>query len=992
MQRSVFAIGLAVLLGLPPGIAPGQAVSAQTGPADDVAAVQPLLPPGISEFNLELYGKLAYTWQLDDGTNVIEVHGNFSARLGLYKLTSRDAVVWFKRRTWNDKTFIDVEIYLWQGAEIIQPGGAVEMGPALLATLRTFGRLLLNVDSHAPHSDEDSALYREADIARQLLVAVPPKEATESEAPVQVAPKLEELIVKRTKVPRKVEFSADQLYFEEYAGESIIVAINDVFVSQGSPAKSGEYAELRADAAVLFVKADQAGDAMPGLLDEGAPEPQPDTGVEFEAVPDQIEPQIEPPVSARPRTTEQRASEWVSAVYLEGDVMLSRGQRMIRASRLYYDFDEDKALILDAVTRAVEPERSIPIYVRAEEIRQLSLSEFLARDAQITTSEFHTPHVAIGAEEVYLEDRTPRNAAGDVIGVQAGTYAAKNTTLNLEGVPVAWWPASRGDFSRDRMAFRSAKTGYNNEFGATLETRWHLLNLLGLEQPAGVDATLKLDYFTDRGPGVGIDVDYEQDEYYGLLRTYYIHDQDEDDLGPIRGGPPDTDDRGRVLWRHRQFLPEDWELTLEASYISDDQFLEAFERNEWENAKDQETLIYLLKRQDNWQFNALFNWRINEFLTQTEHFPDAVLSLIGEPLGEYATWYHESRAGLVRFRPDERRFFNGSERVDNTGRTGTVVRGDIREELQFPLGEFGPVQFTPYVMLRGSSWDDMSADSGHRDRILGSYGIHANTMLSRVYNDVSSELLDLDRLRHVIKIDGTAWNAHANQSPQNLTPFDAGVEDIDDFSGGTIGVRQRFQTKRGKSGAKRTVDWITLDIEAGFFSDAQQGENTHGDFILSRPEDSISSNFIAANMQYRISDSTVLVYDGVYDTNRGNMGNSNLSLAVERAPRFSYFVGWRYIHDTDNNLFAFGGNYKLSEKHTIAFRETYDIEEGRNLSTQFIYIKKWPRWYTAIAFDVDRTLEDVGINFSVWPEGAPRLGVGSKRFTGLTDSVGINLR
>src|SRR6185369_1155710 len=107
-----------------------------------------------------------------------------------------------------------------------------------------------------------------------------------------------------------------------------------------------------------------------------------------------------------------------------------------------------------------------------------------------------------------------------------------------------------------------------------------------------------------------------------------------------------------------------------------------------------------------------------------------------------------------------------------------------------------------------------------------------------------------------------------------------------------------------------------------------------------------------------------------------------ISLAVERDPRLSYFVGWRYIHDTDNNLLGLGANYKLNEKHSIAVREYYDIEEQRNLSTEVSYIRKWPRWYTAVSFDVDRALDDVGVNLSIWPEGAPNLALGSRRYTG----------
>ena len=116
------------------------------------------------------------------------------------------------------------------------------------------------------------------------------------------------------------------------------------------------------------------------------------------------------------------------------------------------------------------------------------------------------------------------------------------------------------------------------------------------------------------------------------------------------------------------FFPRAGNSTLKRPTFSDDNFLESYERNEFENGKEQETDIYLVSCQDNWQFSTLANWRINNFLTQTEHLPDAEFSLIGELLGPYATAYSESRMGVVRYRPDDRRCQNGESRHDNTGR------------------------------------------------------------------------------------------------------------------------------------------------------------------------------------------------------------------------------------------------------------------------------------------------------------------------------------
>ena len=547
----LFAMGLAVGT-----VAVPSHIVAQTGPtpqSTDITAVEPLLPPGISDFNLELYGRLGYTWTMADGTQVVQVLGDFSARLGQYKLTSHDAVVWFHTRQWQDKHYLDAVFFLWQDAQVDEPGGAVETGPVLLITLRTFGKLVLSLDSHAAASAADSDLFREAQKARRLLDVVPTKEAGQAQVPVQVAPSIEQLQLSQPKIRKTVTYTADQTIHEQHGKQSLVVSIGNVFVSQGSPAKSGEYLELRADAAVLYLQADQIGGVLPEMVGRKGEKPatQPIKRRELDRVPANVPPQEEPKLTEGQKRAGRALQKWVSAVYLEGNVILTRGQRMIRASRLYYDFEHDRALILDVVTRAFEPKRGIPIYIRAERVRQLNSTTYDAVRAQITTSEFHTPHVAIGAGKVEFQDLTPRDERGDVIGVQAGSYKARDTTLNIEGTPLAYWPYSAGKFSTDRQALRSAKVGYGNEFGASLETRWYLFNLLGLEQPEGFDATLKLDYFSDRGPAGGVDMDYSGDNYFGLVRSYYVHDDDEDDLGPTRGGKPDHESRGRFLLRHR---------------------------------------------------------------------------------------------------------------------------------------------------------------------------------------------------------------------------------------------------------------------------------------------------------------------------------------------------------------------------------------------------------------------------------------------------------
>jgi len=949
----------------------------------------PTLPPAISNETVDVSCVYAYAWGLPDGTKVISAYGDFTLKMGEYRLRSRDAVVWFRQKTYEKTPYIEFEVFLWQDAEVLQPAGTLETGPALMITLSSAGQLKLNADSHTLQSDDASMLYQRAVAVRATMQPggeAPPTTAPTSPLQTRTGEAATQPF-RTARPPRQIDYSGRELTSEVIDGKRVVIVIGDVHLSQRE-GTSAEAMELRADAAVLYLSEQASGEAISDMSLSGGGK-KPTTRTDDEATPPQSA--AEEPKLTGDKPTRMMARQYVTSAYLEGDVVLTRGTRMIRGPRMYYDFEADRALALDVVMRAFAPGREVPIYVRAEEVRQLSASEYFARRAKMTTSEFYTPHVALGSTKAYITDKTPRNDRGEIIGIQAGTYTAYNTTMEVEGVPILYWPVARGDFSEDTMAFKSIRAGYNNQFGMMVESRWYLFNLLGLQQPVGYDATLHLDYYSDRGPGVGIDLDYIRENYYGLFRSYYIHDTGEDEnLGPLRNGYPDTENRGRILWRHRQYLPQEWQLTLELSYISDRNFLEAYYRNEFENAKTQETVIYLMKRKANWEFQTLFNWRLNDWIALTEHYPDVIFSLVGEPLMDWLTLYSEQRISAVRYLNDgDRVYRDQDERADNTGDTSTVARGDTRQEVRFPLPAIGPIKLTPYVAGRLSGWDDSPHDGGGRVRTFGAVGANANMFFERTYDNVESEMFNVHRIKHIIKPDVGVWLAGNNVPSSDLSPFDQGVETIDGFSGVTLGVRQRWQTKRGGPGRWRTVDWIVWDVEAGFFSHPRPTDDTHGDYIFARPEDSISSNFLGTDVTWRVSESTAILYTADYDLNAGHMGVQSASINVERDPRLAYFFGWRYIHNTQNNLIGFGANYKLNEKYTFAFREFYDIELDRNYSTEISLIRRWPRWYTGVTFDIDESINEYGINLVMWPEGASNVGLGSKRLTTVAESVGI---
>ncbi len=987
-------------------------------------SIEPLLASGISEQDVLMRGRYARQWRTPDETLVVMFNGGFELEMGRRQLAANDAVVWIapRVRPGDNRKYFDLTVYLSENARVVEPGGTIVVDNILLVrNLRTLGRIIKQHDAHAPQDMSASPLYQDALQARDADRPSTREEAQPTppdEPPPEIAPEIErpaaqdgELpqvvrpdearIAQEEQPPRTVRYRAQRIEpAQTPAGENAYVGLGGVYFSQaGGP--NAPMLEIRADTAVIFAP----GDAMGPLLGETgvAEEPTDADGDSDAPLSDDDEP---PPPTIWERTqpppSEAAAPEaagtlgmpgpagGVQAVYLEGDVVLSLGTRFVRAERLYYDFHRNRALILDAVFRTEIPDREIPLYVRANEIRQLSAREFSAEQAIVTTSEFYTPHYHVGAERIYIRDLTDRDASGRAVTQVAGEYEMGNATLNVGGWPILWWPHSRGRLETSETLLRRFRTGYSGDFGAEVETDWYLFNLLGVQAPPGYDATLRLDYFSERGPATGIDLDYEREDHFGLVRSYYIHDDGEDSLGPLRRDDedPSTSNRGRFLWRHRHYLSHDWEVTLEMSYISDPYFLEEYEKSEWFEGKDQETVVYFKRATGNQALTLLANWRILDFVTETEHLPELAYRRIGDTFLDPVILYHESRAGMVRYRRDDRHFIDNPLFTNDTP-SDVTYRSDLRQEAELPI-KLGALNVVPFATFRGTWWDGQPLDDGGLWRGMGIYGVRGGTSFSRVYDRINSDLLDIHRIRHVIQPDFAAWFANSTARSEELYPFDYGIETIDGFYGATGGVRQVWQTKRGAPGSRETIDLLSLDLEVGFFGNTDGREDISNGFANPlRPENSRTRNYFAGQSIYRLGDTTSLLYDFNIDLNDWSYDRHAVALAVERSPRLAYVLGTRYAGDIDMNLIGGGWNYRINPKHVYTVRTWWDADTGELGEVAVAYVRKVPRWYFGLTFEYDNVDDDFTISLSVWPEGIPEWTLGSRRFTGLATSTGI---
>jgi len=706
---------------------------------------------------------------------------------------------------------------------------------------------------------------------------------------------------------------------------------------------------------------------------------------------------------ATPATTEVSAAQFQgsSEIYVAGNVIFRQGQRTLYADDLYYDLQRKRGTARNVVLKSFDATRDIPIYVRAKELRQTGENQFEGDEIVLTTSEFWKPQISVQAAEIRINDRTQEAGPEGTVPDSAYEVELKKVRFKYGNVTVLALPTIRANRERPDLPIRSINTGYDNTYGASLETRWFLDRILGLQQPEGTQSTLALDYYSKRGPGGGVMIKYEREDFFGRFLGYMLDDHGEDRLSRIRRDVDVPDDlRGRALLQHRQYLPYGWQLTAEASYLSDQNFLEQFYRTEYNVGKEQETLLYLKRIQDNWGLAFLGKMRINDFMDQVEELPSAEYHLTGQSLfDDRFTFFSDSQVSQYRYRfspnnpvkaPNEFFWFTGT-----------------RNELDLPLA-LGRSKIVPFVAGTFGYDDGAGFHAPLDDETgpakypiwIGEGGVRmAAQPYWAVYPDVESRLWDLHQLRHVVTPTVTAVHYVAS---------DAVAEQRDTLD---LEIAQQWQTKRGPAGNLRTVDWLDLNTNFVWVSDPDP-ESAGPDRLLwnwpfiplvdrnarvippidRRATDQFGprQNYIGTDGILRLTDATSILGDAYFGMQTATLEQADIGFSRLVWPDLTYYVGTRYLHRfflggeaRSSNALTFALTYVLDPRYTLVFSEQFDLHSGLNIATDLTLIRKYHRMNLALTFSVDESMAQERVVLSLWPEGIPELTIGLRRYMGL---------
>jgi hypothetical protein len=1041
--------------------------------------------------DLQLSGREVISYRSDSGEHILVFQGGFSMSIRANQFFSDSAVIWVKSvfagatpdravtTEFLDESRIDykVKAYLEGGVSVKKGKSAetadlnqtvIEDGRSMVVQFGVSGEVFVTADKRETADPRGLELYKKAEAA---IVPGGPKFIAQAEAKVPESPRKEireekppKVVAAPTKPKKEIKPKKEKVAASPKAEKERLPAsekprqqglLEMMFGGGGGkpvrPVKAVAEPEVKGPRFVYPVSIAPAGKVEPKIERTKAPD-----GTDVATVVGRfyvwqkqdeegglLELEADTAVifySGSERSGEEEANEeevlvegGVQAIYMSGDVVMTEGQRTIRADEMYYDFQNKRALAINAVVRNFDVERGIPIYVRAVKLRRIAEDKFSAENAMLTSSEFYLPQISLTASSVLITDTTAIDAQKGRVSKSSYDVQMRDVRFKAGKRTLFYWPYMRANLERPDVPIKSVRTGRDNTFGTFVESRWYLSRLLGLREPEGTDSTLLLDYYGKRGFGIGVEVNYERENYYGTFLGYVINDHGEDQLGRVSSREdlePDRKLRGRLTWRHRQFLPYNWQLTAGLSYISDEHFIESFYRREFNTGEKQETYIHLKRLQDNWALSVLGKVRVNRFADELEELPSIEFHLTGQSLFEDRfTLYSDTEFSRLRQKIGK----DHSEPVTPGVETNLTDISEEwftfvshRTELDMPI-RAEPFKIIPYV-AGTFGYDDRSGFTrtlvdgsktgsfGEKYIWIGEAGVRVFPRpYWKIYPNVKSRLWDLSQLRHIIRPYLTAVVYGES---------DDVVEQRDALS---AGISQRLLTKRGPEGQQQTVEWMRLDMEVTWLNHTDDAEDASPDRyiwtrpivplrVLSAPEifngdmithDGVKAtglhrfenwgprrDYFSVDYTWRISDTTVLLSDLNFDIQSSVVQQFNIGFSHLCWPNLSYYIGSRYLRrvkvldEEGSNAFIFAINYVLDPRYTIVFAQECDLDYGVNVRSDVTLLRRYHRMYYGLTFSADQSQDRQAIVFSIWPQGVPEMGMSQRRYTGgLTGSA-----
>lgn len=601
---------------------------------------------------------------------------------------------------------------------------------------------------------------------------------------------------------------------------------------------------------------------------------------------------------------------------------------------------------------------------------------------------------------------------------------SRNNFVYVGGVPVFYWPSLTTDLADPSYYLRKIAIKNDSVFGSQVLTDWDMYQLLGVrDKPDGTDWNLAADYMSERGFGLGTTFRYEREDLFGIQGPYSgridmwgINDNGLDNLGQDRRAVPlEKDLRGRALLNHRHRFDSGWQITGEIGYVSDRNFLEQYFEHEWDQQKDQSTGLEILRNFGNQTIAISADVRLNEFFTQTEQLPRIDHYILGQSVfGTGLVWNAHSHGGYYRMKPadapvnpvDLAKFDPLAWEADVEG-----ARAGTRQELEYPF-QVGALKVTPYA-LGDATYYGEDLFGNDLTRLYGQGGVRLSLPFWKVDPSVQSTLLNVNGLAHKVTLDADLFYADANTDLATLPLYDALDDDAqeafrrrfffdtfagvpggntplqyderffalrsgmqnyvtgssseiaDDMTVAKLGLRQRWQTKRGYPGQERIVDWIELDLEGSVFPNADR-DNFGADVGL-----------LNYGFRWHVGDRFTLLSDGYADVYGDGLRTVSVGGLMSRPEVGNFYLGFRSIEGPiTSSIITASVAYRMSDKWIGNAGASYDLGPTGNIGQTLSFTRIGESFLLRFGIKSDSSRGNVGAVFAIEPRfmGRSKLG------------------
>ena len=618
---------------------------------------------------------------------------------------------------------------------------------------------------------------------------------------------------------------------------------------------------------------------------------------------------------------------------------------------------------------------------------------------------------------------------------------ASNNTMFIGPVPVFWWPRFTTTLQQPSTVLKTIQAQQDGIFGFWSEAEFNTFQLLGMKKPPqGVYSTFTLSDMSKRGLGGGTDALVNRQELFGIqgpvhamLQSWGLHDTGLDNLGRTRQGmkPPDPF-RGRILGQFRQQIlgppgqtADGYQVTAEVGLISDYNFLEQYYEAEFETSKDETTDVEIKKFTENREWTVYSQARVNPFFTQTNWLPRFDHYTMGQSLlGDKFTWFEHSDASYAQFMvtqppssPQDLANFNYLPWETNGSLQGDRLVS--RQEIDAPL-ELGPVKVVPYALGEVAQWgqDLKGQDVG---RAFGQVGVRSSILFWAANPAIESNLFNVHGVAHKVVFDVDAFASGSNINFTQLALYDP-IDDnaVDRFRrrfmsldyGGTLptkfdprfyafrsgvqsfvasptaeiagnldavqlGMRHRWQTKRGPIGNRRIVDWIVLNTQATYYPNPN------------RDNFGQAWGLVNYNFRWHVGDRLTVLSDASRDFFSQGMRTFSVGATLARPPNVNLYMGVRTFSGPFNyNTLTFSQSYLLSPKWMATASTSYAFTGGGNIGETFSFTRIGEAFVTNVSFYVDAGKGNQGVNFNISPrflgqQMLQRMGAGGVPLPGM---------